>query len=51
METIYSSDNWVVDVNKAGQIIVSYFEDGHYCSEIVLELKATKETVKVVRHD
>jgi hypothetical protein len=51
MEVIFNSDNWVVDLNKAGQIIVSYFSEGHYCGEIVLEIKIQKDSVKVVRHD
>ena len=48
MENIYQSENWLIQKNQKDEIIVSYFEDGHYCSEIVLKLQPS---VKIIRHD
>lgn len=46
---IHDSRDWTVDVKDNGEIIVTRFEDGHYCGEIVLNVDA--RGIKVIRSD
>jgi hypothetical protein len=47
-DKIYESDNWTVEVDNQKNVIVSYFEKGHYKCELVLDIK---DDIKVVRAD
>ena len=46
---IYNSEHWIVRIRDNGEVDVSYFEDGHYCSEIILKVNANG--LKVIRSD
>ena len=46
---IYHSENWIVRIRDNGEVDVAYFEDGHYCGEVILKVDANG--VKVIRSD
>lgn len=44
----YYDGDWAVEIGIDGNVAISFFQDNHYYSEIILNVK---DGVKVVRHD
>lgn len=37
-EKIYENEKWIVDKGKDGYIRITYFDENHYCDELILHI-------------
>lgn len=47
---LYESNDWMVNRDKYGRILVSYFQDNHFKDELILDDEIISEIIKTHKY-